>query len=55
MRIEKFIKDNKDTIQNIDGNLDEAIITVMDINAKLMFYWFVDGIYLKHEIKEYKW
>tara|TARA_R110002126_G_scaffold119320_1_gene260147 strand:- start:362 stop:529 length:168 start_codon:yes stop_codon:yes gene_type:complete len=55
MRIEKFIKDNKDIIQNIDGNFDEAIITVMDINARLMFYWFVDGMYLKHEIKEYKW
>lgn len=55
MRIETFIENNKDTIQNIDGNLDDAIITLLDLNDKLMFYWFVDGMYLKHEMKEHNW
>jgi hypothetical protein len=55
MKIEKFIEDNIDTIQNIDGNWDDAIITLLNLNNKLTFYWFIDGIYLKHEIKEHKW
>jgi hypothetical protein len=52
MSIETFIKDNRDIIQNIDGNLDDAIITILGLNAKLIFYWFVDGMYLKHEVKD---
>lgn len=55
MSIETFIENNKDTIQNIDGNWDDATITLLDLNDKLMFYWFVDGMYLKHEMKEHSW
>ena len=39
-----FIQINQSRIQNIDGNLDEAAITVLTPDGKLAFYWFVDGM-----------
>lgn len=40
----KFIEENKTRIQNIDGNLDTATITILTSEGKLVFYWFEDGI-----------
>lgn len=38
-----FIQINKSRIQNIDGNLDEATITILTPEGKLAFYWFEGG------------
>ena len=40
----QFIKENKARIQNMDGNLDTATITILTLGGKLVFYWFEDGI-----------
>ena len=40
----QFIKLNSQYIQNIDGCLTEsANITLLDINGKMVFYYFEDG------------
>jgi hypothetical protein len=52
MSIHKFIERNKSVIQNIDGNLDEAVITILLEDGRLSFYWFDNGKYIKHSIKE---
>jgi hypothetical protein len=43
MSTDTFIQINQSRIQNIDGNLDEAAITVLTPDGKLAFYWFEDG------------
>jgi hypothetical protein len=51
MSIEQFISDNENNILNIDGNLDQATITIMTSTRALAFYWFENGVYLKHVVK----
>jgi hypothetical protein len=43
MSTDTFIQINQTRIQNIDGNLDTATITVLTPEGKLVFYWFEDG------------
>jgi hypothetical protein len=50
MSTNQFIKQNQTSIQNIDGNLDQATITLMLEDGRLAFYWFEDGKYTKHII-----
>ena len=52
MTIDQFIQNNKVSILNIDGNLDNATITILTAENKLAFYWFNEGEYIKHIIKE---
>jgi len=51
MSTHTFIKKHKSLIQNIDGNLDQAVITLMLEDGRLAFYWFDEGKYIKHVIK----
>lgn len=46
-----FIQINKSRIQNIDGNLDEATITILTPEGKLAFYWFENGVISKSQTK----
>jgi hypothetical protein len=50
-----FIQANETRIENIDGNLDDAAITVMGADGCLEFYYFVDGILVGSKVKVYKW
>ena len=51
-----FIQINKSRIQNIDGNLDEATITVLTPEGKLAFYWFDNGQMVRSKTMEpVKW
>ena len=43
MSIDTFIQIHQTRIQNIDGNLDTATITVLTPEGKLAFYWFDNG------------
>jgi len=43
MSTDTFIQINKSRIQNIDGNLDTATITILTPEGKLVFYWFEGG------------
>jgi hypothetical protein len=36
----------------MDGNLDQAVITLQLEDGRLAFYWFDNGCYTKHTIKE---
>jgi len=44
MSTHQFIQQNQDRIENIDGNLDDAAITIMNDNGRLEFYYFENGI-----------
>jgi hypothetical protein len=55
MSTDTFIKINKTRIQNIDGNLDDATITTLTPEGKLMFYWFENGEMVRSQIKEPRW
>ena len=44
MSTDTFIQINQSRIQNIDGNLDEAAITILTPGGKLAFYHFEDGM-----------
>lgn len=55
MTTDTFIKINKTRIQNIDGNLDEATITVLTPEGKLAFYWFEEGKMLRSKTKVQGW
>jgi hypothetical protein len=50
-----FIQANETRIENIDGNLDDAAITVMGADGCLEFYYFVDGVLVGSKVKVYKW
>jgi hypothetical protein len=52
MGISNFIRRNKTNILNMDGNLDQATITLRLKDGRLAFYWFDEGKYIKHSIKE---
>ena len=56
MSVDTFIKINRPRIQNIDGNLDEATITVLTPEGKLAFYWFENGVVVGSKTMEpVKW
>ena len=55
MSTHDFIQANETRIENIDGNLDDAAITVMGADGCLEFYYFVDGILVGSKVKVYKW
>ena len=52
MSTDTFIKINRPRIQNIDGNLDEATITVLTPEGKLAFYWFEGGQVVRSKTQE---
>jgi hypothetical protein len=55
MSTHDFIQANETRIENIDGNLDDAAITVMGADGCLEFYYFVDGVLVGSKVKVYKW
>ena len=56
MSTNQFIRQNKTSIQNIDGNLDEATITVLTPEGKLAFYWFDNGQMVRSKtMEQVKW
>ena len=55
MSTTQFIKDNKTRIQNMDGNLDDAAITITGESGRLEFYYFEDGELVSSESRIHKW
>ena len=55
MSTHDFIQANETRIENIDGNLDDAAITVMGADGRLEFYYFVDGVLVGSKVKVHKW
>ena len=55
MSVDTFIKINRPRIQNIDGNLDTATITILTPEGKLAFYWFENGVVVGSKIKVQGW
>jgi len=51
MSTHQFIQQNQDRIENIDGNLDEAAITIMNDNGRLEFYYFEGGVMVSARAK----
>ena len=51
MSTTQFIQDNKTRIENIDGNLDEAAITIMGESGRLEFYYFENGVLVNAKAK----
>lgn len=51
MTTDQFIQKHKSSILNIDGNLDEATITILIKGNKLAFYWFENGVFTRSQIK----
>ena len=49
--LDQFLNAHKNAIQNIDGNLDDCIVSLLDANRKLVFVWFEAGKYVRHQIK----
>jgi hypothetical protein len=55
MSTDTFIKINRSRIQNIDGNLDEATITILTPEGKLVFYFFENGVVVGSKTKVQGW
>lgn len=55
MSTTQFIKANKTRIENIDGNLDDAAITIMGADGRLEFYYFENGVLVGSKVKVHKW
>ena len=55
MSTTQFIQQNETRIENIDGNLDDAAITVMGADGRLEFYYFENGVLVGSKVKVYKW
>jgi regulatory protein YycH of two-component signal transduction system YycFG len=51
MSTHQFIQQNQDRIENIDGNLDDAAITIMGESGQLEFYYFKDGVMVSARAK----
>jgi len=51
MSTTQFIQANKTRIENIDGNLDEAAITIMGESGRLEFYYFENGVLVNAKAK----
>jgi len=52
MKTQTFLKKHRANILNMDGNLDQAVITLRLEDGRLAFYWFDEGKYIKRIIKE---
>ena len=50
-----FIQANKTRIQNMDGNLDDANITIMGSDGRLEFYYFENGVMVDSKVKTPTW
>jgi hypothetical protein len=55
MSMEEFIKQNRDRIYNIDGNLDDGDISVMGDDMVLTFYYFKNGELVRSKRNTPKW
>ena len=55
MSTTQFIQQNKTRIENIDGNLDDAAITIMGADGRLEFYYFENGVLVGSKVKAHKW
>jgi hypothetical protein len=55
MSTTQFIQANKTRIENIDGNLDDAAITIMGVDGRLEFYYFENGVLVGSKVKVNKW
>ena len=55
MSMTQFLQQNETRIENIDGNLDDAAITIMGSDGRLEFYYFENGILVGSKVKAYKW
>jgi hypothetical protein len=55
MSTTQFIQTNQARIQNIDGNLDDAAITIMTDNGRLEFYYFENGVLVSSKSVIHKW
>jgi hypothetical protein len=51
MSTHQFIQQNQDRIENIDGNLDDAAITIMGEGGRLEFYYFEGGVMVSARAK----
>jgi hypothetical protein len=51
MSTHQFIQQNQGRIENIDGNLDDAAITIMGANGRLEFYYFEGGVMVSARAK----
>jgi len=51
MSTTQFIQLNQARIENIDGNLDEAAITIMGESGRLEFYYFKNGVLVNAKAK----
>jgi hypothetical protein len=52
MKTHTFIQKHGANILNMDGNLDQAVITLQLKDGRLAFYWFDEGKYTRRVIKE---
>ena len=55
MSMVEFIKQNRDRIYNIDGNLDDGDISVMGDDMVLTFYYFKNGELVRSKRNTPKW
>ena len=55
MSTHEFIQANKTRIENIDGNLDDAAITIMGADGRLEFYYFENGVLVGSRVKVMAW
>lgn len=51
----EFIQVNETRIENIDGNLDDAAITIMGADGRLEFYYFENGVLVGSRVKVMAW
>jgi hypothetical protein len=51
MSTTQFIQLNQARIENIDGNLDDAAITIMGAHGRLEFYYFEGGVMVNAKAK----
>ena len=51
MSTDTFIQINQSRIQNMDGNLDTASITILTPEGKLAFYYFENGVVVGFKTK----
>lgn len=51
MSTSQFIQLNQARIENIDGNLDDASITIMGESGRLEFYYFENGVMVSAKAK----
>ena len=55
MSMSQFIQQNRDRIQNMDGNLDSGNITIIGVDGRLEFYHFENGYLVSSRSRIHKW